>query len=225
MSDLINSIKTSVLGTKSSDIDKEIDSSFKSIERYSISSDRNKYIETIKQIISKTGTDTPDSIIKNLQGNPQVQNYDQTGRISRYNEYDSIVRKISYCQRALETLTDNILSPDDITKRSVQYVTEGQQLDDSEQAKTVIARCKTIEKKIKLDEKIKKLVKTTLKKGDNFVEILVSPKGENSLTIIQEGTSSEVTNQILKFGSVIERDLKYEVIEEDEKEKRVELYR
>jgi hypothetical protein len=216
MSDLVNSIKLSVLGTKSGDIDKEIDSSFRSIERYSISSDRNKYIDHIKQIISKTGVEAPDQILKNLQGNPQVQNYDQSGRISRYNEYEAITRKISYCQRALETLVDNILSPDDITKRSVQYVTTEQQIEESDDIKTTIARCKKIEKKMKLDEKIKKIVRTTLKKGDNFLEILVSPKGENALTIIQEGTTHNITEEVLSMGDPITKQLKYEVVEEGE---------
>ena len=210
MSDILNSIKLSVLGTKSSDIDKEIDSSFKSIEKFSISSDRNKYIDTMKSIITKSGVDAPDSIMKNLQGSVQVQNYDQTGRISRYTEYDSIVRKISYCQRALETLTDNILSPDDITKRSVQFVNKSQEFENSEELKTVIARCKKIESKIKLDEKIKRIVKTTLKKGDNFIEILVSPKGQNALTIIQEGKNYNVTKDILNLGDPIERQITFE---------------
>ena len=210
MSDLINSIKASVLGTKSSEIDGQIDSAFKSIEKYSVSSDRNKYIETLKQIISKTGLEAPDQMLRNLQGNPQVQNYDVSGRISRYNEYDAIVKKISYCQRALEALVDNIISPDDITKRCVQYVIEEYQNENSENVKTAIARCKKIERKLHLDEKIKRIIKTTLKKGDNFIEILVSPKGENALTIIQEGKTYNVDNQIFPLCDIITKNIKYE---------------
>jgi hypothetical protein len=216
MSDLLNSLKVSVLGTKSTNIDKEIDSSFQSIEKYSISADRNKYIETIKQIVSKVGVEAPDQILKNLQGNPQVQNYDQSGRVARYAEYDAIVKKISYCQRALETLTDNILSPDDITKRSVQYVTLSQQTEDTGNTDTAIARCKKIEQKIKLDEKIKKIVKSTLKKGDFFTEILVSPKGENALTIIQEGQKYEVTDEVINMGPVLTQNIRYESTEQNQ---------
>jgi len=209
MNDIINSLKVSLLGTKSSDIDAEIDSSFKSIEKFSINSNRNKYVETIKNLISHTGIDSPEKIINNIQGPAMVQNYDQTGRLSRYHEFDSITRKISYCQRALETLTDNILSPDDITKRSVQYVISDEQHDKSEALSVTIARCKSIAKKIKLDEKIKRLVKTTLKKGDNFVEILLSPRGEHALTVIQENTKN---NQIRQMGNIISKMIKYESI-------------
>ena len=109
MSDLLNSIKSTILGTRSNQIDKQIDSAFKSIEKYSISSNRNKYLETIQNLISSVGTGFPDEVLKNMQGTSQVQNYDTSGRVYRYNEYDAIVKKISYCQRALETLTDNII--------------------------------------------------------------------------------------------------------------------
>lgn len=213
MSDLLNSIKSTILGTRSNQIDKQIDSAFKSIEKYSISSNRNKYLETIQNLISSVGTGFPDEVLKNMQGTSQVQNYDTSGRVYRYNEYDAIVKKISYCQRALETLTDNIISPDDITKRSVQYVTDNpeQQSDD---IKTTIARCKSIEKKMRLDERIKNIVRTTLKKGDNFIEILVSPKGQNALTILQEDHEIEFKNKINHLDP-IEKEIPVTIINEN----------
>lgn len=213
MSDLLNSIKSTILGTRSNQIDKQIDSAFKSIEKYSISSNRNKYLETIQNLISSVGTGFPDEVLKNMQGTSQVQNYDTSGRVYRYNEYDAIVKKISYCQRALETLTDNIISPDDITKRSVQYVTDNpeQQSDD---IKTTIARCKSIEKKMRFDERIKNIVRTTLKKGDNFIEILVSPKGQNALTILQEDHEIEFKNKINHLDP-IEKEIPVTIINEN----------
>jgi len=221
MNDIVNSIKASILGTKSSEIDREIDSAFKSIEKYSISADRNKYIETINKMISKTGVDAPTDILRNIQGNPQVQNFDQSGRVSRYVEYDAITKKISYCQRALETLVDNIISPDDITKRSIEYVIDNSQSEESDNVKTAIARCKKIEKKINLDAKIKRIIKTVLKKGDNFIELLVSPKGENALTVIQEGVSYDVTDKILSMGSLIESTLHYTTTTKNENHKEI----
>jgi len=185
MSELYDTIKSSILGTKNSDIDRQIDTSFQSIERLSINSDRNRYIETIKSLVSKTGADTPDSIIKSIQSGTQIQNYDQTGRVSRYGEYEAIIRKIPYCQRALDTLTDYIIAPDDITKQSVQMLIDSD-YEDTTSLKTTIARCHQIEKKIKLDNKIRKIIRTTLHKGDNFIEILHSPKGEHAFTILQE---------------------------------------
>jgi hypothetical protein len=204
MNELFNSIKTSILGTKTAEIDKEIDGSFRSIEKFSLTSDRNKYLETIRNLISKVGDGGPDNVLKNLQsGTAQIQSFDQSGRISRYGEYDAIVKKISYCQRALECLVDHIISPDDINKSSLQYVSEID--DENTTLKTTVARCKKIEKKINLEKKIKNIIKTTLKKGDNFIEIVASPKGENALTILHEGKEIELDeNQSFNIGPVIE---------------------
>ena len=216
MSELFDTIKTSIIGTNTANIDKDIDSSFRSIEKYSVNSNKNIWVDAIKNLVGTVGAETPEAIIRGLQGNPQVQNYDQSGRVFRYAEYDSIVRKISYCQRALETLTDNILAPDDITKRSIQFL-----IDEIYQANpsltTTVARLKSIEKKISFDDKVKRIVKTTLKKGDNFIEVVCSPKGQNSLTVIQEGVSLSFNNDIINIGSVIEKDINYKVLKEDAK--------
>ena len=197
MSELFDTIKTSLLGAKTTDIDRDIDQSFKSIERYSISNDRNKYIETIKDLVTKTGgsNSIENTILKGLQTNAQVQTYDQSGRIYRYSEYESIVRKISYCQRALDTLVDHIISPDDITKRTIQIAAD-ENFSDIDESKKAISRCKQIETKIGLENKIRKMVRTTLHKGDCFIEIVCSPKGEKALQILHESTNSE--EQLIK---------------------------
>jgi len=196
MNDLFNTIKTSILGTKTSDIDKQIDDSFRSIERYSVSSDRNKYLDQIKSLISQVGGSDSNSLLKSLQsGVVQIQNFDQGGRLSRYVEYEAITKKISYCQRALETLVDHIISPDDITKTSLQIMADVE--GESTALKTSIARCKKIEKKLKLENKIKSIVKTTLKKGDNFIEIVVTKHGNNLLNVLHEGSEINITDEII----------------------------
>jgi hypothetical protein len=215
MSDLFNSIKTTILGTKTTEIDKDIDASFRSIETYSISRNKNRYIETLRNLISATGAKTPDDLIKGLQtqGGAQVETYDQTGRIGRYSEYDAIVNKISYCQRALETLTDNILSPDDITKDSLVFLKDPA-FSDSENAERAIRRLKEIEKKLKIDKRVKSIVRTTLLKGDNFVEIVCSPKGQNALTILREGKEVQIPNTIFNIGDPFDLNIKYNQIKE-----------
>ena len=94
MSDFFNNLKTLVLGTKTSGIDRDIDSSMQSIDSLSSKLSTNKYLETIKSLITQTGIDPSSDILKNLQSSQQAQNiqiYDQTGRIARYAEYDSII--------------------------------------------------------------------------------------------------------------------------------------
>ena len=225
MSELFNTIKTSILGTKTANIDKDIDSSFRSIEKYSINNDRNKYLEIMKNIVTKTDGvgSVENAIVKSLQTNAQVQTYDQSGRIYRYNEYEAIVRKISYCQRALETLVDHIISPDDITKTSIQFLAS-EDFTDSATAKTAISRCNQIETKLGLENKIRKIVRTTLHKGDSFVEIIYSPKGENGLKILQESKNektqlieqTEIEESFANIGSKISYNIPL-----DEEEKNV----
>ena len=103
----------------------------------------------------------------------------------RYNEYDAIINKISYCMRALETLTDHVISPDDISKTSLQYVQDEDAIKDDNTG-IAITRLKAIEKKLKLENKIRKIVRTTLLKGDCFVELVVSQRGSNLLTVLNE---------------------------------------
>lgn len=187
MSDFFNNLKTLVLGTKTAGIDRDIDSSMQSIDSLSSKLSTNKYLETIKSLITQTGIDPSSDILKNLQSSQQAQNiqiYDQTGRISRYVEYDSIVNKISYCQRALVTLVDHILSPDEITKKSLVFTLD--QTADKNASSTTLARCKDIERKLLMENKLNKIVNNTLKKGDYFTEILHSPRGQNALTILHE---------------------------------------
>lgn len=219
MSELSNSIKQLVLGTKSSEIDKDIDQSFKSIEAHSLSSSKNKYVETIKSLIKGTDVSTsiPNDLVKDIPGIAQVENFDQTGRISRYTEYDAIVNKISYCQRALETLTDHIISPDDITKTSVQYIKEPE-FEKSDIAISAISKLKDIEKRIKLESKIRSMVRTTLHKGDNFVEIIISPKGQNMLTVIQESSQAYLNIDNNRILQLCKEEISYKITKDKEEE-------
>lgn len=185
MPDFFDNLKTLILGTKTTNIDKDIDSSIQSIEVLSSKLSTNKYLETIKTLITQTGVDPTSDLMKTFQPTQQVQLYDQSGRVSRYAEYDAIMNKISYCQRALITLVDHILSPDEITKKSLTFTIDTDANKDT--LKNVIARCKEIEKKLLMENKLNKIIYNTLKKGDYFAEILHSPRGQNALTILHEG--------------------------------------
>ena len=186
-SSIFDSIKETILGVKSNNIDHIIDKSLENISLYSSNSDNNKFIEAMKNIVSTTGLDKNNSVISQLdKGMPRVQNYDQSGRVARYGEYDAICSKISYVQRALQVRTDHIIAPDDVLKHSIQVIPFDR---DSKDSKVDIAKTRIIEfcRHFKLENKIKKLVSDTLKYGDNFVEIVPTPKGRNALVVINEG--------------------------------------
>ena len=119
MSSLTDAIKTLIIGVKSNQTDQQIDQAFDQIRIHSLSGDKNNFIETIKSLVGQS--DISDLGLNNAEtfsGTSTIQNFDSTGRLMRYNEYDAIINKISYCMRALETLTDHVISPDDISKTS-----------------------------------------------------------------------------------------------------------
>ena len=185
--DIVNQIKDTVLGVKSNKIDAIIDDSLSRIDKYSSSEDRNKYLEAMKRLISQTGTDGNTLLNSLSTGSPQVQQYDNSGRISRYNEYDAICAKIPYCERALQCWVDHIVSPDEILKTSLQVTSEEKTSANNTDVNRAIGRINTLCKHFDLENKIRNIVKTTLKKGDNFLEFVKTPNGANTLVVLNEG--------------------------------------
>ena len=183
--DIVKQIKDTVLGVKSNKIDELIDDSLEKIDRFSASEDINKYLDSMKKLISATGTDG-NSILKSLStGNPQVQNYDTSGRINRYNEYDAICAKIPYCERALQCWVDHIVSPDEILRTSLQVTSVDKDVEE-DSVNVAIGRIKKILKHFDFDNRIREIIKTTLKKGDNFIEFVKTPNGANTLVVLNE---------------------------------------
>lgn len=183
--DIVKQIKDTILGVKSNKIDALIDDSLEKIDKYSASEDVNKYLDSMKKLISNTGADG-NSVLKSLStGNPQVQNYDTSGRINRYNEYDSICAKIPYCERALQCWADHIVSPDEILKTSLQVCAIDKDIEE-DSVNVAIGRIKKILKHFDFESRIREIVKTTLKKGDNFIEFVKTPNGANTLVVLNE---------------------------------------
>ena len=116
--DIFNNLKTSIVGTKTTDIDTKLDIASKDIVSYRSQINRNNAIEIVKNLISKTGYSLP-STFGSSSSSISPAALGQGGRIQRYKMYESITSNINYCNRALQVLTDNILSPDDITKISL----------------------------------------------------------------------------------------------------------
>ena len=52
--DIFSNLKTSIMGTKSADIDRSIDKSLSMISKYSSSTSRNNYIELLKNMFSNS---------------------------------------------------------------------------------------------------------------------------------------------------------------------------
>lgn len=167
--DVFNKLKTDIIGTKTSSIDAKLDSALSNIISYRQQDHRNSYIELIKTLASKSGfelnmfgTASPTATTPATLG--------QGSRLQRYKMYESITGNISYCYRALQVLADNIISPDDITKNSLE-VKPKSILEDEKNIDANTRNVKEVIEKIKLERALDVIVKNTLHLGDFFCEI------------------------------------------------------
>lgn len=167
--DIFNRLKTDIVGTKTSSIDAKLDSALTNIISYRQQDHRNSYIELIKTLASRSGfelnmfgTASPTATTPAALG--------QGGRLQRYKMYESITGNINYCHRALQVLTDNIISPDDITKNSLEIKPKSV-LEDEKNIDANTRNVKEVIEKVKLERALDVIVKNTLHMGDFFCEI------------------------------------------------------
>ena len=169
LDNLFSKLKTKIVGTKTADIDLKLDSSLKDIINYRTPSSQSNYIEIIKGIISKSNIGVDSFVSQSSMGySPELLG--QTSRLSRYKTYDAITSNISYCYRALQVLTDNVLAPDDITKDALEIKSY-----DSDKGNEKITNhiniVKNLVEKTKIEKNLSFIIKTSLHMGDFFCEI------------------------------------------------------
>jgi len=156
-------------------VDSELDDVFKKISSFkNFSSGSKTYIDLVKNIISKTVLNSDDVFFNEASSVSPVL---KSKRIKNYMLYDSIVKMIPYAKRALNVLVDNILSPDDITKVSLQVLENNENDEDI----TLVNHFKQLMKKVKLEKASSGIVNDTLKYGDFFVEITTTPLQTTSI--------------------------------------------
>lgn len=194
ISDIFNKLKTSVLGTKTLDVDTQLDNAVKNILSLKADSNQLGYVELIKNLAAKqNGVDKFDLFAPGMS----PSTFGQGERIGRYKIYESIVNNITYCKKAVKVLTDNILSPDDITKRSID-IKATQELDSTKEKVSAFATSvKEILKSLKLEQNLDIIVKDTLKYGDFFVEVSDSKAALTSRAYITEAYADYMTNKLL----------------------------
>ena len=119
--DLFTQLKSSIVGVKTQKTDNALDKAVKDIVNYKSNSGRSGYIDLVRSIISKTSTGTGFTNSSGLysQGSVGPAAFGQGTRLMRYKTYEAIVYNVNYAYRALNVFVDNILSPDDITKVSL----------------------------------------------------------------------------------------------------------
>jgi hypothetical protein len=186
--DTFSKLRTTIVGVKTTSIDSKLDQAVKDITLYRSQSGRSSYINLIRHLINQNNGVNIDSSNQGLfgQGAMTPASFGQQGRLSRYKTYDSIVYLINYCHRALGVIVDNILSPDDITKISLE-IKPKTFLEDETQTNSRTSAIKETIEKLKLEKHLPLIVRNVLKDGDFFCEIGDSKTALTSRSIVSEG--------------------------------------
>jgi len=187
LKDRYDKLKNTVLGVKTADIDSTLDSASKSILSYKSQTGRNGYVDLVKSLISKTGNFQFDASQNAMMGGTNLSPamMGQGGRLHRYKTYETIVDFVNYCYRALTVLVDNILSPDDITKISLEVNPESY-LEDEVETESKQNIVNEIIKHLKLEDHLELIVRNTLLYGDLFAEIADSKTALTSKSLLAE---------------------------------------
>ena len=167
---IYSNLKSLIVGTKTSAIDRNLDLSIRNILNYRTKQGVVNYVDVIKNIISRTST-TDLSYLQADAFGSGLGLYGQNYRFAQYQLYTSILKMIPYCKRALQILTDNIISPDDITKVVLNVTSKNISVDEDENQLANIQKVKNLLETLNIEDDIEKIVENTLKDGDYFYEV------------------------------------------------------
>ncbi len=218
LKDTFAKLKSTIVKTQTQKIDAKLDSAVKDILTYKSHGGRNGYIDLVKSLISKTTHDVQlgggaGGDLFNQGVGPAT--FGQGGRIMRYKSYQGIVSTINYCFRALQVLVENILSPDDITKVSLE-VKPVQYIEDEIPTAAKVKYIKEILDQLGLEKRLDLIVRNTLLFGDFFAEIADAQTALTSRSILTEAQyndalEGEYKNEIKDKIIVKEGDDRYEI--------------
>jgi len=202
LKDTFQKLKSSIIKTNTQKIDDKLDGAVKDILAYKTHSGRNGYIDLVKSLISKSthdlklGTTSSGDLFQQGVG---PASFGQGGRLMRYKTYQAIVSNINYCYRALVVLVENILSPDDITKISLE-VKPIQYIQDEIPTAARVRYIKEVLEDLEIEKKLEPLVYNTLLFGDFFCEIADPQTAVTSRSILTEQEYIEVTETYYEKG-------------------------
>jgi len=188
LKDTFAKLKSTIVKTQTQKIDAKLDTAVKDILTYKSHGGRNGYIDLVKSLISKTthdvklGGGTGGDLFNQGVG---PATFGQGGRLMRYKTYQAIVGTINYCHRALQVLVENILSPDDITKVSLE-VKPIEYIEDEIPTAARVRYIKEVLESLGIERHLDIIVRNTLMFGDFFCEIADPQTALTSRSILTE---------------------------------------
>jgi hypothetical protein len=189
LGDIFTKLKSTILKTKTVDVDNQLDRSVENILKLKSSNTGLGYTELIKQLANRDEFKI-DSVGMFSHG-ARPEYFGQTDRLQRYLVYESIIRNISYAYRALTVIVDNIIAPDDITKRSID-VSVSSGLGEESEIKSFVSTIKDVIESLGITNNIDSIIKGTLKFGDFFVEVTDSETALTSKSFLSESSREEL---------------------------------
>ena len=183
MAGILDKIKTSIFGMKvDNSADENIDKTLYSISQKLLNKDSLNSVDLVRDLISKSNLALSNANISSdfFQGitSSTLLLHDNKDRIYRYINAEEICDAIPYCAKALKVLTDQIISPDDITKKIIQIFG----FDANEEENDDIKFIREINEQLNLDDSMYEIVYDTLKFGDQFIEICDIESSEVPIT-------------------------------------------
>ena len=168
-------VLNSILGLPTIDTDELISNLLKNTEDDTINNIDFKDI--FRSLSSDDKNSDISSVIKHISSLDFITSSSHMERINKYKDFEMILKRIPVIKRILRVYTANILSPDDISKISLNTVPRNLVISKtSEEYISIESKYKAIQDKINLEKHLYNLVMNTLFYGDMFVEILSSKR-------------------------------------------------
>lgn len=178
LSKALADIRNTFISSKDySPIDNAIDKSIAKLTISDLNSNTLNYSETMKKYMTQNIDSS--SITKDITTNI-LQSPDVIARFARYSNAEEVIYNISQCARALKVLSSGILSPDNITKSSLNILVTDKS--ESEETKEILSNLKIINKELKIEDYLDTIITETLKYGDKFLEFCSYKSEEVPLT-------------------------------------------
>lgn len=137
--------------------------------------------------------------------------YSEADRLTFYRNCEMVYDLIPEMSQALETIVDNIMSPDDFTKNMFNIFFDGRSInstfDSDDTNSDACKNIRDIESKYNIEERAPEILRNVLKKGDQFIAVLKLDKELNKIlddpnsVLKKEGHSP---NDILSLSSTSE---------------------
>jgi len=177
-----NAVKNKIIKTPTNKSIDKVDDILKRVSDSITDKDAMNQAELLRKVFSDTiNTGMFENISSNIAFSTEL-----ISRLNRYTNSEEICDSIPYCARALKVLSNEIVSPDDITKEKLQFIqTKSFSPSDSHS----LVNIKAINDVLRIEDSLHDIVSETLKFGDQFIEICNYEADDVPLTqsILNEG--------------------------------------